>query len=229
MIELFFFPSPNGLKVLIFLEERGLDYTLTPIDIAAGAQFAPDYLTISPNNKVPAIRDHAGPDGPIDLFESGAILEYLADKSGAFLPAEPRARLAVKQWLYWQVAGLGPMAGQAHHFRAFAPEQVPYAIRRYTDEVNRLYGVLDRQLDGKDYIAGEYSIADMATWPWVAPYERQGQDLADFPNIARWFERVGQRPAVITAAALGQEKLLSPDEYRVLLNQTSDTANQFKR
>ncbi len=228
MIELFFFPSPNGLKVLIFLEEAKLEYKLTPVNIAAGEQFAPDYLKISPNNKIPAIRDHAADGGPIDLFESGAILEYLAEKTGRFLPTSIRERYAVKQWLYWQMASLGPMAGQAHHFRAFAPEKVPYAIRRYTDEMNRLYGVLNTQLKGRDFIAGDYSIADMAAWPWIAPYERQGQDLADFPNVRDWFERLSARPAIVRAGEFGREKLLSPEEYKVLLNQTSETAMRFE-
>jgi GST-like protein len=227
MLEIFFFPSPNGLKVLIFVEEAGLDYRLTPVDIAAGEQFAPDYLAISPNNKIPAILDHDADGGPLALFESGAILEYLAEKTGRFLPADLRPRYEVKQWLYWQMASLGPMAGQAHHFRAFAPEQVPYAIRRYTDEMNRLYGVLDTRLAGRDYVAGDYSIADMAIWPWIAPHERQGQDLDDFANVRAWFRRMQQRPAVARAAEFGREKLLSPEEYTLLLNQTSQTARRF--
>jgi GST-like protein len=229
MIELYFFPSPNALKVLIFLEESGLDYTLKPVDIASGEQFAPAFLAISPNNKVPAIRDNIPGEPALDLFESGAILEYLADKCGRFLPPPGIERLLVKQWLYWQVGGLGPMAGQAHHFRAFAPEQVPYGIARYTDEVNRLYGVLDKQLQGLDFVTGDYSIADMAIWPWIAPHERQGQDLKEFPNIGRWFARVGQRPAVQRADELGRERLLSPEEYGILLNQTSKTAKNFNR
>ena len=229
MIDLYFFPSPNVLKVLIFLEESGLDYTLKPVNIASGEQFDPAFLAISPNNKVPAIRDHIPGEPALDLFESGAILEYLADKCGRFLPPPGRERLLVKQWLYWQVGGLGPMAGQANHFRAFAPERVPYGIARYTDEVNRLYGVLDKQLQGLDFVAGDYSIADMAIWPWVVPYERQGQDLEDFPNIARWFARVAQRPAVRRADELGHERLLSPEEYAILLNQTSKTAQRFER
>jgi GST-like protein len=229
MIELFFFPSPNGLKVLIFLEEAGLDYRLTPVDIAAGEQFAPGFLTLSPNNKIPAIRDHAAAGGPLDLFESGAILEYLAEKTGRFLPAATRARYTVKQWLYWQVASLGPMAGQAHHFRAFAPQPVPYAIERYTDEMNRLYGVLNTRLAQRRFVANDYSIADMAIWPWIAPCERQGQDLDDFEHVRDWFERLKARPAIARAAALGKERLLSPEEYTVLLNQTSKTADQFRQ
>ena len=229
MIDLYFFPSPNVLKVLIFLEESGLDYTLKPVNIASGEQFAPSFLAISPNNKVPAIRDHIPGEPALDLFESGVILEYPADKCGRFLPPCGRERLLVKQWLYWQVGGLGPMAGQANHFRAFAPERVPYGIARYTDEVNRLYGVLDNQLQGRDFVAGDYSIADMAIWPWIVPYERQGQDLEDFPNIATWFARAAERPAVQRADALGHERLLSPEEYTILLNQTSKTASQFNR
>jgi GST-like protein len=229
MIDLYFFPSPNVLKVLIFLEESGLDYTLKPVNIASGEQFDPAYLAISPNNKVPAIRDHIPGEPALDLFESGAILEYLADKSGQFLPPSGRERLLVKQWLYWQVGGLGPMAGQANHFRAFAPERVPYGIARYTDEVNRLYGVLDNQLQGRDFVAGDYSIADMAIWPWIVPFERQGQDLEDFPDVSRWFAGVAERPAVQRADALGHERLLSPEEYTILLNQTSKTASQFNR
>ena len=221
MIELYFFPSPNTLKVLIFLEESGLEYTLKPIDLASGDQFDPQFLAISPNNKVPAIRDYIPGETVLDLFESGAILEYLADKIGRFIPSCGRERLLVKQWLYWQVGGLGPMAGQAHHFRAFAPERVPYGIARYTDEVNRLYGVLDKQLQGLEFVAGEYSIADMAIWPWIVPYERQGQDLDAFPNLGRWFARVDLRPAVRRANDIGGERLLSPDEYGILLYQTS--------
>jgi GST-like protein len=229
MIELYFFPSPNAQKVLILLEETGLDYTIKPVDIAAGEQFDPAFLAISPNNKVPAIRDCSKGLPALSLFESGAILEYLADQAGQFLPPAGTERWLVKQWLYWQVGGLGPMAGQAHHFRAFAPEQVPYGIARYTDEVNRLYGVLDKQLEGRDFVAGDYSIADMAIWPWIAPHERQGQNLEDFPNIAKWFARVGQRPAVQRADEFGRERLLSPQEYGILLNQTSKTAKHFKR
>ena len=227
MIELYFFPSPNGLKVLIFLEEAGLEYRLAPVDIAAGEQFAPAFLAISPNNKIPAIVDRDAPGEPMPLFESGAILEYLAEKTGRFLPSATGPRYAVKQWLYWQMASLGPMAGQAHHFRAFAPETVPYAIDRYTDEMNRLYGVLDKRLDGRRYVADEYSIADMAIWPWIVPHERQGQDLRHFPHLHEWFERMQRRPAVARAAQLGRERLLSPEEYKVLLNQTSKTAQEF--
>lgn len=228
MIELFFFPSPNGQKALIALEELGLEYRLTPVDLAEGAQFDAAFLVISPNNKIPAIVDHGAEGGPLPMFESGAILEYLAEQAGRLLPATMRERFAVKQWLYWQVGHLGPMAGQAHHFRAFAPEKVPYAIRRYTDEMNRLYGVLDTQLEGSEYIAGDYSIADIACWPWIVPHERQGQSLGDFPNLRAWFERVGARPAVRRAQQFGNERLLSPEEYTVLLNQDSRTAEKLR-
>jgi GST-like protein len=227
MIDFYFFPSPNGLKVAIMLEETGLEYRLLPVDISKGEQFDPKFLAISPNNKIPAIVDQAGEGGPLSLFESGAILEYLAEKSGQLLPLDTRRRFLVKQWLYWQVAHLGPMAGQANHFRAFAPERVPYGIKRYTDEVNRLYGVLDRQLAGRDFIADIYSIADIAAWPWIVPYERAGQRLEDFPNLQRWFYSVGARPAVQKAYALGHEKLLTPEEYRFLLNQTAQSVTNF--
>ena len=229
MLELYFFPSPNGQKALICLEELHLPYTLTPVDLAKGEQFDAAFLKISPNNKIPALVDHDAKGGPLSLFESGAILEYLADKTGRLLPTDTRARYRAKQWLYWQVGGFGPMAGQAHHFRAFAPEEVPYAIRRYTDEMNRLYGVLDQQLEDRDYIAGDYSITDIACWPWVVPHERQGQSLEDFPNVKRWFERVSARPAVQRAQEFGNERLLTPEEYTVLLNQTRDTAAAVQR
>ncbi|NBX58243.1 MAG: thiol:disulfide oxidoreductase, partial [Gammaproteobacteria bacterium] len=195
MIDLYWYPSPNGLKVAIMLEECQLPYRVKPVDITRGAQFDPDFLQISPNNKIPAVIDHAAPDGALSLFESGAILNYLAEKTGRFLPSAAREKHAVMQWLFWQVGGLGPMAGQAHHFRAFASEHVPYGITRYTQEVNRLYGVLDRQLTVKEFVAGEYSIADMAIWPWIKPHERQGQTLEDFPAVKRWFRAIEQRPA----------------------------------
>lgn len=221
MIDLYFFPSPNGLKLTLMLEECGLPYRIVPVDIAAGAQFEPAFLAVSPNNKVPALIDHDAPGGPLSLFESAVMLEYLADKAGRFLPPAPRARWQVKQWLIWQAAGLGPMAGQAHHFRAFAPQQVPYGIERYTREVNRLYGVLERQLAGQAWVCGDISIADFAIFPWIMPHERQGQQLADFPQIARWFAAMQDRPGVQRALALGHEKLLSAAEYRLLLGQTA--------
>jgi len=205
-IDLYFFPTPNGWKISIALEEMGLAYNMIPVMIGAGDQFKPEFLKISPNNRMPAIVDPDGPDGkPISVFESGAILQYLARKTGKFYGKNERQRVAVEEWLMWQMGGLGPMAGQAHHFRGYADEKIPYAIDRYTNEVNRLYGVMDRRLQGREYLADEYSIADMACWGWVFPYERQGQDLADFPNLKAWFERVGARDAVKAGFAMGLE------------------------
>lgn len=199
MIDLYFSPTPNGLKVRLFLEESGLPYRVIPVQLSAGQQFAPEFQAISPNSKIPAIVDHAPADGgaPLPVFESGAILLYLAEKSGQMLPRDPRERLQVLQWLVWQVAGLGPMAGQAGYFHVYAPEPVPFALERYTRELRRLYGVLDRQLEGRDYIAGgDYSIADIATYPWIVPHAGHGQNLADFPNLSRWFRTLGERPAL---------------------------------
>jgi GST-like protein len=196
MIDLFYWSTPNGWKITIMLEECGLPYKIFPVNIGRGEQFKPDFLAISPNNRMPAIVDHDAEGGPIAIFESGAILQYLAEKSGKFWPRETRARYEVTQWLFWQMGGLGPMAGQANHFRAYAPEKLPYAIDRYTKEVNRLFGVMNHRLADREYLAGEYSIADMASWPWVLPAERMGQDLNEFPHLKRWFEAVGARPAV---------------------------------
>jgi GST-like protein len=221
MIDLYWYPSPNGLKVAIMLEECQLPYRTKLVDITRGAQFDPQFLTISPNNKIPAIVDHEAPGGVLSLFESGAILAYLAEKTGLFLPLESSAKHAAMQWLFWQVGGLGPMAGQAHHFRAFASEHVPYGIARYTQEVNRLYGVLDRQLAIKEFVAGDYSIADMAIWPWIKPHERQGQNLEDFPALRRWFDAVGQRPAVRRALELGDERRADEEGHRHLYGQTA--------
>ncbi len=218
MLELYYFPSPNGLKVAIMLEESGLEYRLRPVDILRGEQFAADYLRINPNNKIPSLVDT---ETGISLFESGAILQYLAERSGRYLPAAPAARAQALSWLFWQVGGLGPMAGQAHHFRAFASERIPYAIQRYTDEVNRLYGVLNRRLASADYLAAEYSIADMACWPWIRPHERQGQDLAAFPALADWFARIAGRPAVQRALALGDERMADAEGHRHLYGQTA--------
>ena len=197
VIELYYWPTPNGQKITIFLEETGVPYTLHPVDIGNGDQFRPEFLRISPNNKMPALVDPAGLDGkPIALFESGAILLYLAEKTGRFLPRDPFNRYQVIQWLMFQMSGVGPMLGQAHHFRGYAPEKIEYAINRYTKETGRLYSVMDTQLAARDYIAGEYSIADMAIYPWIVPYERQGQALEDYPHLKRWFERLAVRPAV---------------------------------
>ena len=196
-IDLYYWPTPNGWKISIFLEEANLPYTVKPIDISAGDQFEPDFLKISPNNKMPAIVDPEGPDGgPIEVFESGAILLYLAEKTGQFIPSDERGRLRVIQWLMFQMGGAGPMLGQAHHFRQYAPEKIPYAIERYTKEASRLYSVLDKRLAEVFYVAGEYSIADIAIFPWIVPHERQGQDLKDYPNLQKWFQTIQERPAV---------------------------------
>jgi GST-like protein len=197
MIDLYSCETPNGQKIHIMLEETGLDYAVHWIDIDAGDQFAPEFLAISPNNKIPAIVDQLGPDGrPLSVFESGAILIYLADKTGRFLPAQPRERTAVLEWLMFQMASVGPMLGQAHHFRAYAREKIPYAIERYTREAFRIYGVLDKRLAEREFLAGDYSIADMAVFPWIRLHGRQGQDLGDFPNLRRWFAAIAARPAV---------------------------------
>lgn len=239
MIDLLYYPSPNGVKIAIMLEECGLPFRVVPIDITRGEQFDPKFLAISPNNKIPAMVDHepgggelgaALPgSGPLSIFESGAILVYLAQKSRQFLPSDVHGRSRVLQWLFWQVGGLGPMAGQAHHFRAFATEQVPYGIKRYTDECNRLYGVLDRALAANEFVAGEYSIADMACWPWIRPHERQGQKLEDFPNILRWFRAVGERPGVQRGLALGDERMADREAYKYLYGQTAETIERQRR
>ena len=196
-IELYTWSTPNGRKASIALEELGLAYRVHPIDIGKDEQFAPEFLKISPNNKIPAIVDPQGPDGePIPVFESGAILIYLAEKTGRLMPQDPRARYEALQWLMWQMGGFGPMLGQAHHFRRFAKEQIPYAIERYTNETRRLYGVLDKRLKETDYVAGDYSIADIAIFPWAARHEWQGIDLADFPALKRWYDAIAARQAV---------------------------------
>ena len=197
MIDLYTWPTPNGHKIHILLEELGLDYAVIPVDIWAGEQFEPEFLKISPNNKIPAIVDHEGPEGrPYPLFESGAILIYLADKAGRFLPQDPAARYHVLQWLMFQMGSIGPMLGQAHHFRGYAKDEIAYAVDRYTNEAGRLYGVMDRQLEQQEYLCDEYSIADIACFPWLRTHERQGQKLSDFPNVERWFSAMGERPAV---------------------------------
>ncbi len=227
MIDLYYWPTPNGHKITLFLEETGLPYTIHPINIGKGEQFQPDFLKIAPNNRMPAIVDHEpkGGGAPISLFESGAILLYLAEKTGRFLPSDPRGRAQTIEWLFWQMGGLGPMAGQNHHFSVYAPEKLPYAIDRYVNETNRLYGVLDRQIAGRDYIAGDYSIADMASYPWIVPYERQGQNLDDFPNLKRWFHAIHDKPATIAAYAKGdainRPKEMSDEDKKVLFGQTA--------
>lgn len=201
MIDLYYWTTPNGHKITLFLEEAGLDYQIKPININEGEQFHPAFLEISPNNRIPAIVDHTPADGgaPISIFESGAILQYLAEKIGRFMPADLRGRTETMQWLFWQMGGLGPMAGQNHHFGMFAPEKIEYAIKRYVDETARLYGVMNDRLAERDYLAGEYSIADMACFPWIVPHQRQGQNLDEFPNLKRWFDAIRARPAVLKA------------------------------
>jgi GST-like protein len=211
-IDLYYWPTPNGWKVSIMLEEAEIPYNVIPVNISAGDQFKPEFLEISPNNKMPAIVDPDGPDGQaLALFESGAILLYLADKTGRFIPSNPRDRYTVVQWLMFQMGGVGPMLGQAHHFRQYAPEQIPYAIDRYTNEATRLYRVLDKRLTQVEYVAGDYSIADMAIFPWILPYERQGQNLADYPNLKRWFDAINERPAVQRGLALLREQRVNPN------------------
>jgi GSH-dependent disulfide-bond oxidoreductase len=206
MIDLHYWTTPNGHKITIFLEEVGLPYEIIPVNIGRGDQFKPEFLAISPNNRMPAIVDHDGPGGqPISIFESGAILQYLGRKTGRFYPQEERARVEVEQWLFWQMGGLGPMAGQANHFRIYAPEKIQYGIDRYTNEVNRLYGVMNRRLADRDFLAGDYSIADMACLSWAKGWERQGQDIADFPHFKRWLETLMARPAVQRGLAVKAE------------------------
>ena len=228
MIDLYYWPTPNGHKITLFLEEAGLDYTLHAVDIGKGAQFAPEFLAISPNNKMPAIVDHAPADGgaPVSVFESGAILLYLANKTRQFLPADVRGHTVVNEWLFWQMGGLGPMTGQYGHFAVYAPEKIAYAIERYTKETLRLLGVLDKRLDGRAFIAGdEYTIADMACYPWINPYTKAPLDLAPFANVRRWHAAIAARPATTRAYARGPEvnpqsgAPLSDEEKRVLFGQ----------
>lgn len=229
MIELYYWPTPNGHKITLFLEEAGLDYRIHPVDISAGDQFKPDFLAFSPNNRMPAIIDTQPADGgePIRVFESGAILLYLGEKTGQFLPTDVRGKKTVTEWLMWQMGGLGPMAGQNHHFGVYAPEKLPYAITRYVNETNRLYGVLDRQLEGRTFIAGEhYSVADMAAYPWVVPWQRQQQNLDDFANLKRWFHTIQARPATVRAYARGEalsqnRASVTEEGKKILFGQTS--------
>ncbi len=233
MIELYYWPTPNGHKITIFLEEANLDYRIVPVDISAGDQFKPEFRVLSPNNRMPAIVDMNPADGgePISVFESGAILLYLAEKTGKFIPVDLRGRKTVTEWLFWQVGGLGPMAGQNHHFVQYAPEKIPYAMDRYVRETNRLYGVLDNRLQNHDYLAGDYSIAEMACYPWIVPYERQQQKLEDFPNLKRWFENIHSRPAVVRAYEKGQPFMERPtvteESRKVLFGQTAATSQNL--
>lgn len=227
-IELHYWPTPNGWKITIMLEELGVPYEINYINIGKGDQFDPQFLAIAPNNRMPAIVDPDGPDGKsISVFESGAILQYLGRKFGRFYPSDERAKVEVDQWLMWQMGGLGPMAGQAHHFRIYAPEKVPYAIDRYTKEVNRLYGVLNKRLEDREFLAGEYSIADMASIGWAILWERQGQAVTDFPHMAAWIERMRARPAVEKGLNIGIEKRQQmqfdkdEEQQKVLFGQTA--------
>lgn len=223
MIDLYYWTTPNGHKITMYLEEAGLEYRINPINISKGDQFTPEFLKIAPNNRIPAIVDHAPQDGgePIAIFESGAILLYLADKTRRFIPQDLRGRNQCLQWLFWQMGGLGPMAGQNHHFVQYAPERLPYAMDRYVNETSRLYGVLNKHLsDGRAYICGDYSIADMAAYPWVVPHERQRQDINNFPSLQQWFERIRNRPATHKAYELAKSINIAPtvdDESKSIL------------
>ena len=227
MIDLHFWPTPNGYKPLLFLEETGLAHRLVPVNIGKGEQFAHAFLKIAPNNRMPAIVDDAplDPGEPIAVFESGAILLYLAEKTGRFIPNTLRGRYDVLQWLFWQMGGLGPMAGQNHHFSAYAPEKIPYAIERYQRETSRLYGVMNKRLADREFLAGDYSIADMACYPWVVPYERQGQKLEDFPNLHRWFGVIGARAATVRAyergKAIADNAPMTEEAKKVLFGQST--------
>jgi GST-like protein len=225
MYDIYFWTTPNGYKILLFAEEAGLAYTIKPINISKGEQFAPDFLRISPGNRIPAMVDHAPVDGrgPLSVFESGAILLYLGEKTGKFILTDLRGRTEVLEWLFWQMGGLGPMAGQNHHFRLYAPEKIPYAIDRYLNETNRLYGVMDRRLADRRFLAGEtYTIADMACYPWVLP-ERQGQNIDEFPNLKRWKSEIAERPATLRAYEKGKAVNTAPvvtdDAAKVLFGQ----------
>ncbi|MCK9380441.1 MAG: glutathione S-transferase N-terminal domain-containing protein [Sulfuritalea sp.] len=229
MIDLYYWTTPNGHKITMFLEEAGLPYRIVPINIGAGEQFAPEFLRIAPNNRIPAIVDHQPADGgtPLSLFESGAILLYLADKTARFIAPDLRGRNETIQWLFWQMGGLGPMAGQNHHFTQYAPEKIPYAIDRYVKETARLYAVLNKHLADREFIAGGYSIADMACYPWIVPHERQRQNLDDFPKLKRWFAAIRERPATQRAYALAKEinpaPVVSEDAKRILFGQDAST------
>ena len=233
MIDLYYWPTPNGHKITLFLEETDMPYTIIPVNIGKGEQFKPEFLAISPNNRMPAIVDHTPMErgAPISVFESGAILLYLAEKTERFIAQDLRGRVEVTQWLFWQVGGLGPMAGQNHHFARYAPEKIPYAIERYVNETNRLYGVLNRRLEDREFIAGAYSIADMAAYPWIVPHEAQGQKLEDFPNLMRWFEAIRARPATVRAyergAAVNTEPTVSEESRKFLFGQTAQTIGKI--
>ena len=232
MIDLYYWTTPNGHKITVFLEEAGMAYRLLPVNISQGDQFKPDFLKIAPNNRIPAIVDTepAEAGAPVSLFESGAILLYLAEKTGKFIPSDLRGRTEVLQWLFWQMGGLGPMAGQNHHFALYAPEKIPYAIDRYVKETSRLYAVLDKRLADREFVAGAYSIADMAAYPWVVPWERQGQTLDDYPHLKRWFQTIAARPAVVRAYARAEEvntqKIMTEEAKKLLFGQGADTVRR---
>ena len=229
MIDLYYWPTPNGHKITLFLEETGVPYNLIPVNIGKGEQFQPGFLAISPNNRMPAIVDDTPLEhgAPISVFESGAILLYLAEKTGQFLPKDARGRAEVTQWLFWQMAGLGPMAGQNHHFSRYAPEKIPYAIERYVKETNRLYGVLNKRLADREFVAGAYSIADMAAYPWIVPHEAQSQNLDDFPHLKRWFDTIRTRPATVRAyergAAINSNPTVDEESRKILFGQTAQS------
>jgi GSH-dependent disulfide-bond oxidoreductase len=236
MIDLHYWTTPNGHKVTMFLEETGLPYKIIPVNIGKGEQFKPEFLAVSPNNRIPAIVDHdpAGGGAPISVFESGAILLYLADKTAKFISRDLRERTDAIQWLFWQMGGLGPMSGQNNHFAHYAVDKIPYAMDRYRDEVNRLYGVLNKRLADREFVAGEYSIADMASYPWIVPHERQGQKIDDFPHVRRWLEAIRERPA--TKRAYEKAKAVNPnmggirtaEERAVLFGQTAASIGLIK-
>ena len=237
MIDLHYWTTPNGHKITIFLEETGLPYKIFPVNIGKGEQFKREFLAVSPNNRIPAMVDHDPPGGgaPITVFESGAILLYFADKTKRFIAADLRGRTETIQWLFWQMANLGPMAGQNNHFSNYAVEKIPYAMDRYRNEVNRLYGVLNNRLADRAYVAGDYSIADMAIYPWIVPYERQGQKLEDFPHMKRWFEAIKARPAVERAYAKAKDVnpnaggIRTAEERAILFGQTAASVKAAAR
>jgi GST-like protein len=234
MIDLYYWTTPNGHKVTMFLEETALPYRIIPVAIGKGDQFKKDFLAISPNNRIPAMVDHEplGGGASLSVFESGAILLYLAEKTSKYLGGSTRERYDVVQWLFWQMGGLGPMAGQNHHFNVYAPEKIPYAIARYINETNRLYGVLNKRLADREFIAGAYSIADMASYPWIVPHERQGQKLEDFPHLKRWFEAIKARPATVRAyekaKTVNTETTMSEEAKKVLFGQTASNLGQAR-
>jgi GST-like protein len=231
MIDLYYWTTPNGHKITMFLEETGLKYKVIPVNIGKGEQFKPDFLAVSPNNRIPALVDHEPKGGgkPVSVFESGAMLVYLAEKTGKFLAASGAARYDAMQWLFWQMGNLGPMSGQNNHFSNYANDKIQYAMDRYRNEVNRLYGVMDTRLAGRDYLAGDYSIADMACYPWVVPWERQGQKIDDFPHLKRWLEAIKAKPATERAYALAKQVnpnaggIRTEEEKRILFGQTAQS------